>query len=187
METLIKVTEEEYLLLESEAEFKSEYHAGEIIAMAGAQRDHNVIVANLIKLLGMCLEDKKCVVYPSDMLVKIPACERYVYPDIIISCEDEQIEERKGLDVLLNPTIIIEVTSKTTAKYDKRDKLDCYLTLESLKEYWLINSEKLEIKSFKRNLENDWLMHNSANLNEELSIGECKIILEKMYKKSSLI
>ena len=156
--------------------------------MAGAQRNHNIIVANLIKLLGNCLEDKKCVVYPSDMLLKLPECEKYVYPDITISCEEEEeVDVRNGLDVLLNPTILIEVTSKTTASYDKNEKLDCYITLDSLQEYWLINSEKPEIISYKRTLNNDWLMHSSADIDEEITIGECEILLRNIYKKSSLI
>ena len=188
METLTKVSEDEYLLLESTATFKSEYYAGEIVAMAGAQRNHNIIVANLISALGTCLEDKKGVVYPSNMLLRLPECEKYVYPDITISCEEEEeVDVRKGLDVLLNPTILIEVTSKTTATYDKTEKLSCYLTLESLQEYWLIDSEKPEIMSYKRTLENDWLMHNSADINEEISVGECKMIIKNIYKKSSLV
>ena len=192
METLTKViekvSEEEYLRLEELAEFKSEYHAGEIVAMAGAQRNHNIIVANIIAALVVCLEDKKCVVYPSDMLLKIPECEKYVYPDITISCEQkEEVDVRKGLDVLLNPTILIEVTSKTTGSFDKIEKLRCYLMLNSLKEYWLVDSEKTEIMSYKRTLNDDWLMHNSADINEKITIGECEILLRNIYKKTSLV
>ena len=182
METLTKVSEEEYLLLESQATFKSEYHAGEIVAMAGAQRNHNLVIANLMFLLGLCLR-RKCRIFPSDMLLKLPECEKYVYPDVMIACGEEKLEIRKGIDVLLNPTIVIEVLSVTTAHYDRDEKLRCYLTLESLKECWLIDSEKAEIISYKRSLNNndEWIMYINKNINEKIKIGECEIDIQELY------
>ncbi|TAE72470.1 MAG: Uma2 family endonuclease [Bacteroidetes bacterium] len=110
MQTIIEknqiISEEEYLTREAKADFKSEYHQGEVLMMAGASLYHNRIVSNLIGELYTCLKNKKCEVLPSDMLLKLPACKKYVYPDITIVCEEIQLDEEKkqGLDVLLNPS-----------------------------------------------------------------------------------
>ncbi|MFN3317053.1 MAG: Uma2 family endonuclease, partial [Raineya sp.] len=128
MELLTKISVEEYLEQEAKAEHKSEYHAGETKAMAGASRNHNVLVANIITILNNCLKEKSCLVLPSDMLVKLPDCEKYVYPDLIIVCGEEKYEKHRGLDVLLNPTIVIEVLSESTANYDSNEKMECYFT-----------------------------------------------------------
>jgi Uma2 family endonuclease len=143
MQTLTKISVEEYLQNEAKAEFKSEYHAGEVVAMAGAQFIHNQIVANLIIEIGTCLKAKNCQILPSDMLLKIPECEKFVYPDISIICGEVQMDELKhfGLDVLLNPRVIIEVLSDSTSVYDQTEKRRCYFTLPSLAQYVLVGSE----------------------------------------------
>jgi Uma2 family endonuclease len=187
MSTLTKISPKEYLEQEAKNEYKSEYHAGEVVAMAGASRNHNVIVANLLKKLGLCLEDKSCLIFPSDMLVKLPSCEKYVYPDVIIVCQEERYEKQRGLDVLLNPTIIIEVLSETTAHYDSNEKMECYFTLDSLQEYWLVDSEKIAIRSYKRQSNDDWILHLSKNPDEKILIGECEMLLKDIYLKTNLL
>lgn len=183
METLTKVSEQEYLLLENKAEFKSEYHAGEIVAMAGTQEDHNLIVTNLIVAVSLCLRGTNCRVYHGDILVKLAECEKYVYPDLMVVCGETEKEKRNGIDVFLNPSIIIEVLSESTARYDKKDKLDCYFTLDSLQEYWLIDSLKMHAMSYKRVLDdsNDWLVHISKDINEKIIVGKCEIALKDIY------
>jgi Uma2 family endonuclease len=188
MEILTKISVEEYLEQEAKNPYKSEYHAGEVIAMAGATENHNLIQMNLYGELYMCLKYKEaCKLYPSDMLVKIPTCEKYVYPDFVIVCGERFLEKRKGLDVLLNPTIIIEVLSVSTAHYDAHEKMECYFTLESLKEYWLIDSEKIAIKGYKKQNENDWHLHLSKNPDEKIQIGECEILIKDIYLKTNLL
>ena len=187
METLVKISVEEYLEQEAKNEHKSEYHAGEVVAMAGAQENHNLIVANLIMEVGICLKYKQCKLYPSDMLVKLAICEKFVYPDIVVVCGERLLEKHKGLDVLLNPTIIIEVLSESTAHYDSSEKMECYFTLDSLQEYWLVDSEKISIKSYKRQSNDDWVLHLSKNPNEKIQIGDCEIVIKDIYLKTNLL
>ncbi|GAB4131455.1 MAG: Uma2 family endonuclease [Raineya sp.] len=187
METLVKISIEEYLEQEAKAQHKSEYHAGEVVAMAGASRNHNVIVINLIKLLILCIDEDSCSILANDMLVKLPACEKYVYPDVVIVCQEEKYEKHRGLDILLNPTIVIEVLSESTAHYDSNEKMECYFTLPSLQEYWLVDSEKVSIKSYKRQNNNDWILHLSKNLEEKVQIGECEVLLKDIYLKTNFI
>ncbi len=116
MKTTVLISPEEYLQEEAQALHKSEYYAGEVVAMAGAQTAHNRIVSNLSGELYICLKHGKCVLFPSDMLLYLPECEKYVYPDIMIVCEEPVITEkgRQGLDILHNPSVIIEVMSEST-------------------------------------------------------------------------
>lgn len=147
--------------------------------MAGA------IVRNLIIELGNCLKNKKCEVLPSDMLLKLPTCKKYVYPDITIVCDEIMLDENKkqGLDVLLNPSIVIEVLSESTKLFDKTEKLSCYCMLQSLQQYIMIDSEKFEIIIYTRTENNDWLMHIVTNINEKIKIGECEIDSKDIYIK----
>ncbi|MFN3317052.1 MAG: Uma2 family endonuclease [Raineya sp.] len=187
MELLTKISVEEYLEQEAKAEYKSEYHAGETKAMAGAQENHNLIAANVLGELYVCLKPKGCKLYPSDMLVKLPICEKYVYPDVVVVCGERLLEKHHGLDVLLNPTIVIEVLSESTANYDSNEKMECYFTLESLQEYWLVDSERIAVKGYKRLPNNDWALHITKNLEEKVQIGECELLLKDIYLKTNLL
>jgi Uma2 family endonuclease len=185
MQTLTKITVEEYLANEAKADFKSEYHDGEVVAMAGAQLAHNQIVANLIIEIGVCLKAKNCQVLASNMLLKLPECNKYVYPDITIVCETIELDEAKqnGLDVLLNPTIIIEVLSESTSAYDQSEKMRCYFTLPSLQQYVLVDSEKIDLTTYTRTPENDWLLHLINQLEDKIKIDDCEIEVKDIYHK----
>src|SRR5262249_23256555 len=93
---------EAYLAIERQSACKSEYVAGEMFAMAGASRRNNLIVANVIRILGNQLLASPCNVYPSDMRLKIPRTGRYTYPDVVVACAEEQFEDEHR-DTLLNP------------------------------------------------------------------------------------
>ena len=106
-------TEEEYLERERKAHSKSEYYKGEIFAMAGATRNHNLLVTNLCREISSALRGKPCEVYPSDMRVRNKKDPFYTYPDVtIVRGKPEFLNDTE--DVLLNPQIIIEVLSDST-------------------------------------------------------------------------
>src|SRR5215813_12650657 len=96
------ITPEEYLRWERKSETKSEYHDGELVAMAGASWEHNLITGNIGRHLGNQLEGRRCVVVTSDMRVRVPECNRYYYPDVVVVCGEPQFEDSE-LDTLLNP------------------------------------------------------------------------------------
>ncbi len=187
MQTLTQtLTPAMYLAQEAEADHKSEYHAGDIVAMAGAQEPHNRIVSNILIELGICLKGKKCQVYPSDLLLKLPECEKYVYADITVVCEKVVLDTLKhnGLDVLLNPQIVVEVLSESTALYDHTEKMRCYLLLPSLKQYVLVDSTKVDVVTYTRTPDDDWLMHTETDATASVQIGECLMALEDIYRKN---
>ncbi|MDW8296270.1 MAG: Uma2 family endonuclease [Raineya sp.] len=184
LDTKTSVTD--YLLGESKNSHKSEFWAGQVVAMAGASPTHNILVSNLITLLNNCLRQKDCLVLPSDMLVKVPACESYFYPDVVIVCQKPEYEENQGVTALLNPTIIIEVLSPSTAQKDNTDKLECYLNLQSLMEYHLVDSRKKYVKSYYKQNEKDWILHIYPNTEEKVRIGECELEFKEIYWKTNL-
>jgi Uma2 family endonuclease len=183
MKTLTSISVEEYLLQESQAEYKSEYHAGETVAMAGAQEPHNNIVSNLIGELYDCLKKGKCRIYPSDMLISLPECEKFVYADVSVVCEKVQLstQKRVGLDVLLNPNVVIEVLSESTELYDRVEKFGCYKTLKSMQQYVLVDSQKILVETFTRTDEGDWLLKSTNDKSKKVKIGECEILVEDIY------
>jgi len=187
-ENPVFVSEEDYLKREAIAKTKSEYHAGKVMAMAGAQEIHNRIVGNLIRILGNCAVEADCQVYPSDFLLYLPECERYVYPDITIVCEELILSKksRKGLDVMTNPKIVVEVLSKSTEQYDLNDKMDCYLKLDSLEELVIVNSDIKSVKVYSKITKTEWKLKVYEEQNQEqeieLKIENCIINMKDIYR-----
>lgn len=178
------VSEDEYLKNEFLAETKSEYHAGKLVAMAGATYVHNLLVSRLIVQLGNCMEEKDCEVINSDMLIHIPECKKYVYPDVTVICGNPEFAEKKKgrSEALTNPQIIIEVLSKGTAEYDMGEKMKCYLKLKSLQQYVIVSSERKLIITYTKDKDGDFKVKTYSE-NDDVLIGECKIPIEKIYNK----
>ena len=178
------ISEDEYLKREFLAETKSEYHAGKIVAMAGAILIHNLVTSNVIRHLGNCLEETDCKVVNSDMLVHLPECEKYVYPDVSIFCGNPEFAEKKKgrSEALTNPQIIVEILSKGTVEYDMGEKMKCYLKLKSLEQYVTVSSERKLIITYTKDKEGDFKVKTYSE-NDDVLMGECKIPIEKIYNK----
>jgi Uma2 family endonuclease len=188
MKVLVKtISEVEYLEQEAVATTKSEYHHGEIVNMAGAREEHNLIVANAIVELGICLKGKHCKIYPSDMPLKLAQCNKYVYPDVMVVCDKADLEQlsKKGLKALLNPTVIIEVLSENTALYDKVEKKRCYQMLASLQQYVMIDSTQVALTHYIRTSGGQWMVETLQSLEESVQIGDCFIKLADLYAQIS--
>lgn len=178
------VSVEEYLTLERAAEYKNEYLGGEVVAMTGASRSHNLINVNILYEFRGQLEKAPCEVYPSRMRVRIPVANLYTYPDVVVVCGEPQFED-EFVDTLLNPTLIVEVLSKSTASYDWTLKSGYYRTLESLKEYLLISQNEYKVEQYVRQPEGRWLLTdiNSLDGRVELASVPCVLALREIYHK----
>src|SRR5439155_7242290 len=137
----LRCTPEEYLEIDRAAQFKSEYFHGEIFAMAGASEDHNTITFNVAGLLHSQLRGGPCRGFSADMRVSTGEGEMYVYPDVGVVCGERRFVDARR-DVLLNPTVIIEVLSQTTEAFDRGGKFEGYRRLESLRDYLLIAQDR---------------------------------------------
>lgn len=177
-------TPEMYLEIDRQSEIKHEYFNGEIFAMTGASRKHNLITANITASLNLQLKGRPCEVYASDMRVKVSASGLYTYPDVVVVC-GEPIFEDKEIDTLINPTVIIEVISQSTEGYDRGEKSGNYRKLDSLSEYILISQNKSHIEHFVRQPDNQWLLSETDDvvaIIDLLSI-RCKLAMADIYDK----
>lgn len=175
---------EEYLAIEREAEYKSEYLAGEIYAMVGASRQHNRIVTNCVGELRQQLKGRPCWVYSNDLRVKVNPTGLYTYPDVVVTCGGERFEDAQQ-DTLLNPLVIIEVLSKSTESYDRGEKFEHYRKLDSLMEYLLIAQDKQHLEHYIRQPDSQWLLSETSNLEDRVHLPsiECELALAEVYDK----
>ncbi|MCU7834967.1 MAG: Uma2 family endonuclease [gamma proteobacterium symbiont of Taylorina sp.] len=183
-QVLNKLTARDYLSMERVAETKSEFFNGEIFAMAGASRKHNQITSNLVRLVGNQIQDRSCSIYSADMKVKVENMDKYTYPDVVLSCEDELFEDENE-DVLLSPIIIIEVLSDSTEAYDRGDKFLHYQNIESLKEYILFSQKTYLLEHYIKKSDNQWLYQEYHQLGDKIHLKsvDCFINLDDAYSK----
>jgi len=164
-----KISIEDYLEMENASSEKHEYYQGEVFAMAGAKVPHNKICTNLLIALGQRLKGKKCEPYGSDQRIHIPANTLFTYPDISIIC-GEIITLNDDEYNAVNPSVIIEVLSKSTKNYDRGEKFKLYRDITTLKEYILVDSESIHIEIFRLNANNHWELEEYKNLNGNILI-----------------
>ena len=183
-----RFTLEEYLAIDRQSEHKNEYFDGELFAMTGASRKHNLITANVTSSLHIQLKGRQCEVYASDMRVKVSSTGLYTYPDVIVVCDAPTFED-KEIDTLINPTLIIEVLSKSTEGYDRGDKFGLYRKLDSLLEYILISQDKHHIEHYVRQSDNQWLLSEEDDLRATIVLPaiKCELALAEIYYKIEIV
>ncbi|MGI8494809.1 MAG: Uma2 family endonuclease [Pyrinomonadaceae bacterium] len=174
-------TAEEYLVIERGAEEKHEFIDGEIVAMAGASREHNLISGNIFAALHSGLRGKNCESYINDMRVRMRK-NRYGYPDVVVICGEPQFADDE-FDVLLNPTVVVEVLSKSTRFRDKNEKLIAYQKMDSLRECLLVEQTEPRVEHYIKQTPKQWLLRIYEDL-DELIIFEsinCEVSLAEIY------
>jgi Uma2 family endonuclease len=177
------ISEQDYLEAERKASEKHEYYQGEIFAMGGALLPHNEIFSNLIVGIGSRLIGKNCKPYGSDLRIYIPANTLYTYPDISIICGKVETTDDQ-FDTATNPSVIIEILSKSTRDYDKGSKFTLYRAIETLKEYILVDSTNISVEKFVRNNDNSWQFTEYKLMADTLPIStvDINITLADIYK-----
>jgi Uma2 family endonuclease len=181
------LTAEQYLDIEREAEYKSEYYQGEMVAMARVTEPHVLIVGNIAAGLHGQLRKRPFFVYMSAMRLAVSAVGFYAYPDVAVVCSKSQfIDDRR--DNLLNPTLIAEVLSPSTEAYDRGKKFARYRHIDSLREYLVVGSEGVSAELFSKQAEGRWLLTIANRLEDGIempSIG-CHLTLADIYEKTQL-
>lgn len=178
-----RLTPEEYLVVERAAQTKSEFLDGEMFAMAGASFRHTLIKENLSCEIGTRLRGGPCVGLSGDMRVHVKSTGLYTYPDYLVFCGKPQFLDSE-VDTLLNPSVIIEILSDSTEKYDRGAKFKHYRSLPSLKEYVLISQDDQLIDRYIRQPDDSWLLSTFDNPSQEIelvSVG-VRIPLADIYR-----
>jgi Uma2 family endonuclease len=179
-----RLTGEEYLRLERQAEYRSEFVNGRIIAMAGASKEHNLISVNVSSSLHQQLRGGPCETYASEMRVKVDVTGRYTYPDVIVVCDEPQFEDAE-LDTLLNPTLLIEILSPSTESYDRGDKTRDYRQIPSLREYLLVAQDRPHVERYRRGERDEWILSEATGLDAAIPLSAigCTLNLTDVYER----
>ena len=180
------LTPEEYLAIERGVEAKHEFYRGEMFAMGGASREHNLITGNAGASLHAQLANRPCEAYQNDMRVKVTANGLYTYPDVVVTCEKPRFED-EHFDTLLNPQAIIEVLSETTEKYDRGKKFEHYRQIESLREYALVAQDRAHVELFTRGEDGVWSLSEATGIDATIALPTvgCQLALADVYAKVS--
>jgi Uma2 family endonuclease len=173
---------EEYLDRERVAATKSEYLDGRLVAMAGASENHSLLQSAVNALLFFQLRRRGCQVHGSDMRVRTPNRRAYTYPDLTIVCGEPQFEEGRR-DTLLNPVVIIEILSPSTAMYDRTEKFARYRQIPTLREYLLVAQDAPTIEHFIRQQDEQWLWSIAEQLTDTITLPaiDCTLALADVY------
>ena len=175
-----KMTAEEYLEWESQQELRHEYVDGEILAMTGGTIPHNEIALNFYTALRLHLRQRGCRANVSDVKVQANQNSRYFYPDLVVTCEPEDLKSR---DFIHHPKVIVEVLSPGTASYDRGEKFKYYRQMPSLQEYVLVDSESISVEVYHRGEGKMWLYYAYTNGDEiALESIEFECAIELLYE-----
>jgi len=186
-------TVEEYLTLERQAEERHEYLDGQIYAMAGESLEHSVICINIAAELRNQLKGKPCSTLSPNMKIYSgpPIKEQrttkgmFSYADVTVVC-GEPLFHNEHRDVLLNPTVIIEVLSPTTEAFDRGEKFLRYRThIETMTEYVLVSQSRPLIEHFLRQAGGQWLYSSAGEQEDSLYLAsiECRLQLSEVYDR----
>lgn len=175
---------EEYLELEKTTEEKFEFWNGNVWSMSGASTNYNRIVRNLNTEIDLQLREKGCEIFPSDMRVKVPAYTPYRYPDLTALCGKPEIENLQGVDLLVNPQLIVEVLSESTEAFDRGDKFSYYKSIPYFNEYILVAQHHPHVSQFIKHGDGFWTHLEFNDLSEiiELKSVPCKMTLKAIYR-----
>ena len=177
------LTPEEYLTWERKQSFKNEYHNGQIVAMSGASLAHNSLTVDITVQLSNQLMEGECQVFAGDMRVRTDPTASYFYSDVIVVCGEACFED-DTFDTLLNPMVVIEVLSPSTAAFDRGEKFEHYKQLASLKEYILVSQDSVRVEHYyrQRTLWNHNIFQRLEDTLPLVSI-ECEVPLRAIYRR----
>lgn len=145
----------DYLTLEESSNVKHEFLDGQIYAMAGGTPEHAALKASITGLLFSQIRGGRCRLHDADLRVRVPETGLATYPDVTVVCGPLQ-RHPEDRDAVVNPTLIVEVLSKSTAAYDRGDKFEHYKRLASLQQYVLVSHLEPQIEVWSRADSGEW-------------------------------
>lgn len=182
------LTPEEYIAFERKALpdaeiIRHEYLNGELIAMSGASREHNLITGNISGELRNLLRRSSCETYANEMRVSTPTTTSYFYPDVVVVCDEPRFED-DIFDTLLNPILLVEVLSPSTKAYDRGEKFAHYRHLPSLQEYLLVAQDEVCVEHYRRQ-EKQWIFTECQDIEKSLPLTsiQCELPLQEIYER----
>jgi Uma2 family endonuclease len=166
---------DEYRAIEEKTEGRSEYRDGEIVPMPGGSLNHSRIGRNILANLTFLLRDTPFEVINNDLRLWIPEHRRGVYPDVMVFEGEPQLNDHR-LDEVLNPILIVEVLSPSTADYDRENKFRMYRSLPSFREYLLVAQDEPFVEKYSKQNQG-WLLNDFYDLERSIFLESVKIEL----------
>ena len=175
------MTIEEYLAFDEASEITNDYIDGAIIPMPGGTRKHNKLVAQTIITLGIALADRDCEVLGSQMRIRIDET-RYVYPDASVVCGNAECEDENEV-TLLNPTVVVEVTSPSSLARDHVEKVAFYGAVPSIQGYLILDQERVFAEWYTR-ADDGWRLRQYASPDDVIPLEPlaCSLALADVYR-----
>ena len=178
-----EVTVQEYLALEHHTEIRHEYAGGKLIPMFGTTPVHDQIAGNLYVFFHVAFRDRECVAYMSDIRLRVSP-ETYRYPDVMALCGVAEVDNETP-PCLLNPTLIVEVLSPSTAGVDRIEKQEEYLKIPSITDYLIVASDSVKVMHYTRNNATSWLLTPNMEIGDTLTISVLNVVIpvDVLYRK----
>ena len=170
-----KLTEEQYLAIERAAEFRSEFIDGEMFAMSGGTNRRSRIQRHVLVELDLALRASACEPFGPDSRVRVSS-RAYVYPDVTVVCGEQQAVDQDD-DILINPVAIFEVLSPSTEKYDRGMKFQLYRSIDSLRDYVLVDQAEVRVEQYTRQADGTWTLRDYQRPDEELKIDSIGVAI----------
>jgi Uma2 family endonuclease len=178
------LTPEQYLDIESKAEFRSEYINGEMFAMSGATPNHARIVLNTARRLTEQLDGRPCEAFDGDLRLYSAKYKIFTYPDVLVTCGPHQLLDARR-DTLTDATVIVEVLSPSTKNYDRGEKFLFYRSLPSFSEYLLLSQDTMRAEHHVRQPDNSWLFREFTESDDKIELKSisCRLQLRSLYER----
>ena len=146
-----RLTLDEYLAFEEESPIRHEYVAGEVYAMSGPTTRHNTISLNIHTHLRAAARRRGCRVFVE--AIKLHILDRVYYPDVMVACGSAADVEL----IVEEPSLVVEVTSPSTRATDRREKLEAYMRVASLRLYLIVDQRRKHVIAYTRDAAGEWL------------------------------
>ena len=176
-----RLTEQDYLAIERAADYKSEFAGGEMFAMSGGSARHARLASKVLSKLDFQLEGKNCTAINSDLRIRSPLGDQF-YPDVSVVCGT--IETHAGnKDVCINPVVIVEVLSPSTANYDRGLKFVLYREIPSLSDYLIFHWDAIHVEHYTRQPNDSWLLRHYHGEDARIALPSvrCELTLSSIY------
>jgi Uma2 family endonuclease len=180
-----KYTLKEYLESDKNSEERYEYFDGEVFAMGGGSPNHARISLNVCTSLTQKLKGGRCEAFNSEMRVKVPTALPYRYPDASVVCGEPIFDEIDGQQMLVNPILIVEVLSPSTAAYDLGEKFTAYQSIDAFQEYLLISQDRPHVIQHVKQAKRRWLRIEVEGMDGEVKLESVNLTLNlsELYER----
>lgn len=180
-----KYTIKEYIEILKKSDQRLEYFDGEILAMSGGRLPHTRATHNIPRFLDELLEDSGCEVFNVEMAIKTDLWPPFRFPDASVACGEAKFEDMHGIDVLLNPVLIVEVLSPSTAASDQDRKFAAYQAIESFKEYLLVSQDRAHVIQYVRQPDGRWLRTDIIGMDSSVKLESVGVTLSfgEIYRR----